>query len=73
MNDPLFRGAGDAQSTMHPDGSRLGDCCGGSEVDGPNLVGEACETELATRQADCYGQKQVTPQSDAVILSYIHD
>ncbi|MFC5818146.1 hypothetical protein [Nonomuraea harbinensis] len=58
---------------LHPDRSRVGGCCGISEIDGPNLVCAGCGTDLATHQADCYGQNQITLVADAVILSHVDD
>lgn len=58
---------------LHPDASRLGGCCGISDMGGPNLVCAGCGVDLATHQADCYGLNQITLVADAVILSYVDD
>lgn len=58
----------------HPDIMRSIGCCQGpAGGNGLNLVCSNCGAEVATRQADCYTQDQVTFEPTAVCLSYSDD
>lgn len=58
----------------HPDVSRLYGCCGLAGTDGRlNLVCAGCGNELATLQADCYTQNQVTLDFVRTIRSYCRE
>ncbi|MFB7215642.1 hypothetical protein [Streptomyces sp. NPDC056255] len=58
----------------HPDLMRSIGCCQGpAGGDGLNLVCRDCGAEVATRQADCYTQNQVTLEPTAVCLSFSDD
>ncbi|WP_406283625.1 hypothetical protein [Embleya sp. NBC_00896] len=48
-------------------------CCGPSGHNGPNLACPACGTEVATLEADCYTQNEVTLSPAAVALSFLDD
>ncbi|MFF9178656.1 hypothetical protein [Streptomyces sp. NPDC014793] len=50
----------------HPDRGRLNGCCGLDGLDGPNLVCDACGTEVATQQSDCWSQQLIALVPDAV-------
>ncbi|MGW1761531.1 hypothetical protein [Streptomyces mirabilis] len=59
---------------QHPDLMRSIGCCQGpAGGDGLNLVCRDCGAEVATRQADCYTQNQVTFEPAAVCLSFSDD
>ncbi|GGW13657.1 hypothetical protein GCM10018980_16180 [Streptomyces capoamus] len=59
---------------QHPDLMRSISCClGPTGIGGPNLVCRACGAEVATVQADCGTQNQVTLHPSAVCLSFSED
>ncbi len=59
---------------QHPEVMRSIGCCQGpAGADGLNLVCRDCGAEVATRQADCYTQNQVTLDPSAVCLSFSDD
>ncbi|MFF9607408.1 hypothetical protein ACF1GY_34865 [Streptomyces sp. NPDC014684] len=54
----------------HPDRGRLNGCCGLAGLDGPNLVCDACGTEVATQQSDCWSQQLIALVPDAVTTTF---
>ncbi|MBB5963795.1 hypothetical protein [Planomonospora venezuelensis] len=57
----------------HPDYRRRTGCCGLDGSCGPNLVCAGCGSELATREADCHTQNQVTLGFGAAVRSFTDD